>query len=104
MAKWTTDNADAVACRHFAMSKADVVTFFNTAKRVDKHKYRNAAVPFTCGYEGQLTIDKTPFAWRISAAGAGTIGNNNAAYLRFLCSEQCAEALPSFSQSSVVAD
>lgn len=82
-------------CASLTISKADVVTYFELAKKVDGIAFHDRAIYLPCKYEGLLRMDGHRYHWKIIAAGAGYLYDGHAQNdRRYLCEGRCLEALP----------
>ena len=91
--KINTDAPDHELCSTFRLTKAEVIAYFSIAKEVDEHEFHYESLILPCKYHGSIKSDGSQFQWEIFAGGSGYLYNKSIEK-RYLCKEDCCNALP----------
>jgi len=81
-------------CSSLALTRADVITYFSLAEKLDPSAFHDEAMILPCSYEGSIRISGHRYRWQIFAGGAAYLHDGNGTNARYLCREKCLDALP----------
>lgn len=81
-------------CESFGLTNKNVETYFAIAKEVSGHEFHHEAIILPCKFKGSIHLRGEYLQWEIVAGGAGYLYNKKSIDKRFICKNECCNALP----------
>lgn len=81
-------------CESFGLTNKNVETYFAIAKEVGGHEFHHEAIILPCKFKGSIHLRGEYLQWEIFAGGAGYLYNKKSIDKRFICKDECCNALP----------
>ena len=81
-------------CSSLVLTRANVITYFTLAKKLDPATFHDEAMILPCSYEGSIDISGHRYQWQIFAGGAAYLYDGAGVNARYLCRGKCLDALP----------
>lgn len=81
-------------CESFSLTENNIETYFAIAEEVPGHKFHHEALILPCKFKGSIHLHGENLQWEIFAGGAGYLYNKKSIDKRFICRNECCNALP----------
>ena len=85
---------DRDICSSLVLTRANVITYFTLAEKLDPATFHDEAMILPCSYEGSIDISGHRYQWQIFAGGAAYLYDGAGVNARYLCRGKCLDALP----------
>lgn len=81
-------------CESFMLTNKNIETYFSVADELSGQEFHHEAIILPCKFKGSIRIRGEYLQWEIFAGGAGYLYNKKSTDKRFICRNECCNALP----------